>query len=123
MFRASGQAALHRDPLERCAKASTVPAHYSLRLYIAGQSPRSVAALANLKAICEQHLAGRYELEVVDVLLHPERAEAEGIIATPTLLVLEPFAGRRIVGDLSATGQVLVGLGLRRHLWTWRRKI
>lgn len=96
-------------------------AEYVLKLYIAGRTPRSLLALRNLEAICEEHLKDRFELEVVDVLANPERAEADSILVTPTLLLQEPFCGRRIIGDLSVTDRVLAGLGLRPQLWTWRR--
>ena len=94
---------------------------YVLRLFVAGDGPRSRAAQENLHEICERHLAGRYEIELVDILADPERAERERVLATPTLLVVSPHAGRRIVGDLSVTERVLVGMGLRPNVWTWRR--
>ena len=83
-----------------------------LRLYVADDTPRSVLALANLRRICEQHLAGSYRIEVVDLLDKPERARADQIIAVPTLVRARPEPIRRIVGDLTDTGQVLLGLGL-----------
>lgn len=94
---------------------------YVLKLFIAGNTPRSRSAIANLHAICEQHLKDRYQLEVIDVVEDPSRAEEERIIATPTLLCVEPHPGRRIVGDLSVTDRVLVALGIKPHLWTWRK--
>ena len=87
--------------------------HYTLRLYIAGQTPRSVAALANLKEICEEHLAGRYTLQVVDLLENPQLARGDQILAIPTLVRKLPLPMRRIIGDLSNTERVLVGLDLR----------
>ena len=86
---------------------------YVLRLYIAGQTPRSVAALANLKEICEEHLAGRYTLQVVDLLKNPQLARGDQILAIPTLVRSLPLPMRRIIGDLSNTERVLVGLDLR----------
>ena len=86
---------------------------YILRLYIAGQTPRSVAALANLKEICEEHLAGRYTLQVVDLLENPQLARGDQILAIPTLVRKLPLPMRRIIGDLSNTERVLVGLDLR----------
>lgn len=96
-------------------------AEYVLKLYVSGENPRSISAIENLQAICEQHLKDRFELEIIDILKDPERAEAEHILATPTLVLQQPHKGRRIVGDLSVTDRVLVGLGLRRHLWSWRK--
>jgi len=86
---------------------------YILRLYIAGKTPRSVAALANLKKICEEHLAGRYKLQVVDLLENPQLARGDQILAIPTLVRSLPLPMRRIIGDLSNTERVLVGLDLR----------
>jgi circadian clock protein KaiB len=81
-----------------------------LRLYIAGDAPNSVAAISNLKAICAQHFASRHELEIVDLLTHPGRALADGIIVTPTLLKLSPLPLHRVIGSLSDTNQVLIAL-------------
>ena len=86
---------------------------YILRLYIAGQTPKSVAALANLKEICEEHLAGRYALQVVDLLENLQLARGDQILAIPTLVRKLPLPMRRIIGDLSNTERVLVGLDLR----------
>ena len=87
--------------------------NYILRLYIAGKTPRSVAALDNLKKICEEHLAGRYKLQVVDLLENPQLARGDQILAIPTLVRKLPLPMRRIIGDLSNTERVLVGLDLR----------
>jgi circadian clock protein KaiB len=81
-----------------------------LRLYIAGDAPNSVAAITNLRTICAQHFESRHELEIVDLLTHPERALADGIIVTPTLLKLSPVPVRRLLGSLSDTKQVLIAL-------------
>ncbi len=86
---------------------------FELRLYIAGQTPRSVTAFANLKEICEEHLSGRYKIEVIDLLLHPQLAAGDQIVAIPTLVRKLPEPLRRIVGDLSNTERALVGLQLR----------
>ena len=87
---------------------------YLLRLYVAGMTPRSTEAIAQIKGICEEHLQGRYELEVVDIYQQPALAKGEQIIATPTLIKLLPAPLRRLVGDLSNKQRVLVGLDLRQ---------
>ena len=89
------------------------PEKWELRLYTAGQSPKSIAALANLKRVCEEHLAGRYSIEVVDLLKNPRLAKDHEIIAIPTLVRKLPEPLRRLVGDLSDTERTLVGLQLR----------
>ncbi|MEO8689674.1 MAG: circadian clock KaiB family protein [Solirubrobacteraceae bacterium] len=81
-----------------------------LRLYVAGQSPKSLRAFVNLKALCEAHLAGRYEIEVIDLVEHPALARADDILAIPTLVRHLPAPLRKIIGDLSNTERVLVGL-------------
>ena len=78
-----------------------------LRLYIAGQSPRSLDAFANLRTICDEHLPGQYEIEIVDLIEHPELAAAHEVLALPTLVRLEPPPPRRIIGNLSDTERVL----------------
>ena len=85
-----------------------------LRLYVAGETPRSVAALNNLKKICEEHLKGRYRIEVIDLLANPQLARGDQILAIPTLVRKLPAPVRRIIGDLSQTERVLVGLDLRQ---------
>ncbi len=85
---------------------------WSLRLYIAGQSPKSLRALANLKKLCVEHLGDRYEIEVIDLLEHPERAQGDDILAIPTLVRRLPTPLRKTIGDLSDTQRVLVGLQL-----------
>jgi circadian clock protein KaiB len=84
--------------------------HYNLRLYVAGQTPKSLAAIANLKRICETHLAGRYAVEVIDLIDKPQLAAMDQILAIPTLVRRVPEPLRRIIGDLSQTERVLVGL-------------
>ena len=86
---------------------------YVLRLYVAGQSARSRAALQNLEAICEEHLAGRYRIEVIDLLQHPQLARGDQILAVPTLVRRLPEPITKIIGDLSNEERVLVGLDLR----------
>jgi circadian clock protein KaiB len=92
----------------------TVAEKWNLRLYTAGQSPKSLAALDNLKRVCEQHLPGRYSIEVVDLLKNPRLAKDDQIVAIPTLVRKLPEPLRRIVGDLSDTERTLVGLQLRQ---------
>jgi len=86
---------------------------YVLRLYVAGTSPRSAQAIANLKEICEEHLAGQYDLEVIDVYQQPTLAEGEQIIAAPTLIKKLPLPMRKLIGDMSDKGKVLIGLDIR----------
>ena len=88
---------------------------WNLRLYTAGQSPKSLAALDNLKRMCEQHLAGRYTIEVVDLLKNPRLAKDDQIVAIPTLVRKLPEPLRRIVGDLSDTERALVGMQLKQQ--------
>lgn len=84
-----------------------------LRLYVAGQTPRSMAALSNLKRICAEHLEGEYELEVIDLIKNPQLAQGDQILAIPTLVRNLPVPIRKIIGDLSNVDRVLVGLDLR----------
>lgn len=86
---------------------------WALRLYVAGQTPKSLAAFANLKRICEEHLAGKYHIEVVDLMKNPTLAKGDQILALPTLVRKLPEPVRKIIGDLSNTQRVLVGLDLR----------
>lgn len=86
---------------------------YNLRLYVAGQTPKSIAAIANLKKICEVHLTGRYEIEVVDLAKNPALAQRHQIIAIPTLIRQLPEPLKRIIGDLSNLERVLVGLDIQ----------
>jgi circadian clock protein KaiB len=85
---------------------------WHLQLYVAGQSPKSMRAFANLTRICEEHLAGRYEIEIIDLVEHPALARTDGILAVPTLVRRLPAPIRTIIGDLSDTERVLVGLRL-----------
>src|SRR3954464_1469152 len=86
---------------------------YSLRLYISGITPRSTAAIQRIKRICEEHLEGRYDLEVVDIYQQPALAKGEQIIAAPTLIKKLPLPLRRVIGDMSDTEQLLVGLDIK----------
>ena len=83
---------------------------WELRLYVAGQTPKSLTAMANLKKLCEENLAGRYHIEVIDLLMNPQLARADQILAIPTLVRRLPEPIRRIIGDLSSSERVLVGL-------------
>lgn len=89
------------------------PERWELRLYVAGQSPKSITAFSNLKQICEEHLQGRYSIEVIDLVQRPQLAADDQIVAIPTLVRKLPEPLRRIVGDLSNTERTLVGLQLR----------
>ncbi|HVO73547.1 MAG TPA: circadian clock KaiB family protein [Ignavibacteriaceae bacterium] len=86
---------------------------FELKLYIAGQTPRSIAAFSNLKKICDEHLAGQYKITIVDLLKNPKLAQGDQIIAIPTLVKKLPEPVRKIIGDLSNTERVLVGLDIR----------
>ena len=88
---------------------------YQLRLYVAGQTPKSLAAFANLKKLCDEHLAGEYEIEVIDLLKHPQLASGDQILAIPTLVRKLPSPIKKIIGDLSNTERVLVGLDIREQ--------
>lgn len=89
---------------------------YTLRLYVAGTSPQSVRAIANIKRICEEFLQGHYELQVIDLYQQPQLSQGEQIIAAPTLIKKLPLPLRRIIGDLSNDERVLVGLDLRKKV-------
>jgi circadian clock protein KaiB len=99
-----------RKPARRKAPATTVVV---LRLYIAGSAPNSLLAIANLEAICREYLKGGHRLEVVDVLEHPRRAMADGVLVTPSLAKLSPKPGASVVGNLSDRAKVLLALGLK----------
>ena len=95
------------------ALAEPHPEAHTLRLYVAGMTPQSTRAIANIKQICEEHLKGHYSLEVIDIYQQPVLAAGEQIIAAPTLVKKLPLPLRRLIGDLSNTERVLVGLDLR----------
>ena len=94
--------------------AQAFPEGYNLRLYIAGQTPKSITAIANLKTLCETHLSGRYSIEIVDLIKNPSLAQRDQIIAVPTLIRDFPEPIRRIIGDLSNTERVLMGLDVNQ---------
>jgi len=95
------------------SSARTKQGVWELRLYVAGQTPKSIAAFANLKKICGEHLEGKYHIEIVDLLKNPHLAAGDQILAIPTLVRKLPPPLRKIIGDLSDTARVLVGLDLR----------
>jgi len=88
------------------------PEYYQLRLYVAGQTAKSLAAVTNLRRVCEEHLAGRYEISVIDLLQNPQMAASDQILAIPTLVRRLPEPLKRIIGDLSNLQKVLVGLDI-----------
>jgi len=94
-------------------KKNTRKAEWQLRLYVAGQTARSIATLANLKRICETHLAGRYDIEVIDLIENPKLAANDQILAVPTLVRKLPTPLKKIIGDLSNEDRVLVGLDMK----------
>lgn len=100
------------DRLEAAGRKPTAE-RYVLRLYVTGMTPRSTRAVENVRTICEKHLHGRYDLEVIDIYQQPTLAKGEQIIAAPTLVKKLPLPLRRVIGDLSSTERVLVGLDLR----------
>ncbi len=104
-----------REPPAHGAASDTdaAPGPYYLRLYVAGQTTKSLTAMANLKRVCEEHLAGRYEIEVIDLLKNPKLAAGDQILAIPTLVRRLPAPLKRIIGDLSNTEKVLIGLDIR----------
>ena len=95
------------------AENSANDGFWELRLYVAGQTAKSVAAVENLQRICDEHLAGRYRIEVVDLIKHPQLARGDQIVAIPTLVRTLPNPVRKIIGDLSNTEKTLVGLQIR----------
>ena len=102
------------QPLSEIASKATHDREmWDLRLYIAGKTARSIAAFENLKRICEEHLPGQYRIEVVDLLLHPQLAKGDEIVAIPTLVRKLPQPIRKVIGDLSNVERTLVGLQLR----------
>jgi circadian clock protein KaiB len=95
--------------LQRAGTMSSAE-HYNLRLYVAGQTPKSIAALTNLRSLCQQYLPGRHNIEVVDLMTNPQLAQRDQIVAVPTLVRSLPEPIKRIIGDLSNADKVLVGL-------------
>lgn len=107
-----------KRPKTNKRKPPTHPAsskEWELRLYVAGTTPRSVAAFENLKKICEEHLCGKYSIEIIDLLENPKLARGDQILAVPTLVRKLPEPVRKIIGDLSNTERVLVGLDIRQR--------
>jgi circadian clock protein KaiB len=103
----------HKTKVSNAApNADPDTAHYRLRLFVTGTTPRSARAIRNIRAICEQHLPGRYDLEVIDIYQHPEHVRAEQIIVTPTLVKQLPHPVRKLIGDLSDTARVLAALDI-----------
>ena len=104
------------DEFEAIAAATTAHAngHYVMRLYIIGTTSQSTRAVANIRKICEEHLEGRYELDVVDISQQPALAKGEQIVAAPTLIKVLPLPLRRFIGDMSQTERILIGLDLSK---------
>jgi circadian clock protein KaiB len=97
---------------EKMLRKTASAEHYELKLYVTGTSPRSGQAIANVRSLCEEHLAGRYDLEVIDIYQQPGVAVSEQIIAAPTLIKKNPAPARRMIGDLSNRDKILVGLNI-----------
>jgi len=97
----------------RASRSASEGEFWELRLYVAGQTPKSLTAFANLKRLCEQHMRAKYHIEVIDLLKNPSLARGDQILAIPTLVRKLPQPMRKIIGDLSNTDRVLVGLDLR----------
>lgn len=95
--------------------APSEPPKWDLRLYVAGPTTKSIMALRNLQRLCEEHLAGQYQIEVIDLVRNPQLAKGDQILAVPTLVRKLPEPIRKIIGDLSNTERVLIGLDLRPH--------
>jgi circadian clock protein KaiB len=108
----------HKQTVESSRSAADEPgqAVYVLRLYVTGTTPKSTRAVHNLITLCQEHLAGRYDLEVIDIYQQPALAQAEDIIAVPTLLKKQPLPVRKLLGDLSNAQQLVAGLGLSPSL-------
>jgi len=102
-----------KAPAKKIAAKTSASDFFILRLYIAGQTPNSIAAIANLKKICEEKLQGKYRIEVVDLLVKPQLAKGDQIIAIPTLVRRLPAPVKKIIGNLSRTESVIVGLDLQ----------
>ncbi len=101
------------EPRNIARRENSKSAHWDLRLYVAGQTPRSAIAFTNLKRICETHLKGQYQIEIIDVLKNPQLARGDQILALPTLVRKLPEPVKKIIGDLSHEEKVLIGLDLR----------
>lgn len=101
-----------KDAVVTAIAAKRAAKHYVLRLYVAGATPHSTRAISNIRAICEQYLAGRYDLKVCDISQHPSLAKGKQILAAPTLIRKLPLPLRRFIGDMSQTEKILLGLDL-----------
>jgi circadian clock protein KaiB len=108
----SARASGRKSALRPVAATLESTEHWDLRLYVAGQTPKSITALANLKRICETHLKGKYRIDVIDLLVHPELAKTDQIVAIPTLIRKFPPPMKRILGDLSNRERTLMGMAL-----------
>jgi circadian clock protein KaiB len=106
---------------EKLLKQRDAAQHYQLRLYITGTTARSTQAIANIRALCEEFLAGHYDLEVVDIYQQPAEAAKKQIIAAPTLVKELPNPPRRLIGDLSDRGKVIIGLNLKGKKTEWAK--
>jgi circadian clock protein KaiB len=113
MARKQRKAPKPRLALEEAA-AKRQARHYVLRLYVAGMTPRSTRAILNIRKICEEHLAGSFDLQVIDIYQQPVLAEGEQIIAAPTMIKKLPLPLRRFIGDMSDTERILIGMDLRK---------
>jgi circadian clock protein KaiB len=100
------------SPTSKTHAAKIDATHYVLRLYVTGSTPNSIRAISNIRMICQAHLHGRHELEVIDISASPALAEGEQIIAAPTLIKKLPLPLRRFIGDMSQTGRILLGLDI-----------
>jgi circadian clock protein KaiB len=114
----AGWADMNKSIVKKRRTTKRTPASFwELRLYIAGQTPNSIAAITNLKKICEDQLKGKYRIEVIDLLKKPQLAKGDQIVAIPTLVRRLPPPVKKIVGNLSRTDRALVGLDLQRARW------
>jgi circadian clock protein KaiB len=102
-----------KKPIKSSKKEKNPTARWHLKLYVAGQTSKSLAAFGNLKAICDEHLSGKYKIEIIDLLQKPQLAKGDQIFAIPTLVRQLPQPIKKIIGDLSNTDRVLVGLNIK----------
>lgn len=111
--KADGHEVISAEAYEQAIARADKEATYVLRLFVTGMTPQSQRAVENVRKLCETHLAGRYELEIVDIYQQPELARGEQIIAAPTLIKKLPLPLRKVLGDMSDPGRVLVAMGMR----------
>ena len=106
---------MKKEPTKKKKPAKSAPSEevWILRLYVAGQTPKSIAAFANLKGICDEHLAGKYRIEIIDLLTNPTLAKGDQILAIPTLVRRLPPPVKKLIGDLANTERVLIGLDIK----------